>query len=110
MLTQITLEAWERSQNVRQERPYRAAGSAETSLRATAADIQAITPDISPEDNRDLAAAAQQLSAGLAQLVQLTGNGPALRKAALRMFAKFADETLSEQEIEQILKEGETAQ
>lgn len=110
MLTQITLEAWERSQNVRQERPYRAAGSAETSLRATAADIQAITPDISPEDNRDLAAAAQQLSAGLAQLVQLTGNGPALRKAALRMFAKFAGETLSEQEIEQILKEGETAQ
>ena len=106
MLTQITLEAWRRyvtshegQRGAHEGRPYR--------RTVTAADMQAITPDISPEDNRDLAAAAQQLGEGLAQLAQLTGSGPTLRKVALRMFAKFAGETLPEQEIETILREGD---
>jgi len=109
ILTQLTLEAWQRYEAVRKvtDQGNSAMRPAETRRVVTAADIQAITPDISPEDNRDLAAAAQQLSAGLAQLAELTGSGPALRKVALRMFAKFAGETLTEQEIEMILHEGE---
>lgn len=121
VLTQLTLEAWRRYEGAgRKAEPGEPSGpplGPENSRSAmhpegarhivTAADIQAITPDISPEDNRDLAAAAQQLSAGLAQLAELTGSGPALRKVALRMFAKFAGETLTEREIETILSEGE---
>ena len=73
MLTQITLEAWERSQNVRQERPT----GQPVLLKHHCEPLRRTSgyhARHQPEDNRDLAA-AQQLSAGLAQLVQLTGNG-----------------------------------
>lgn len=107
VLTQLTLEAWRRYAAIREGDAGQKSASAERPDSVTAADIHAITPDISPEDNRDLAAAAHELSAGLAQLAELTGSGPALRQVAVRMFAKFAGETLTEQEIEAILREGE---
>ena len=79
----------------------------------TDADIMAITPDISPEDNVDLATAAAQLTGALGQLAEITSPdgapGPAFRRTALRLFAKFAGEQLSDAEISAILEEGETA-
>jgi hypothetical protein len=95
ILTTLTLTAWQRSA------PRRA-------RTVTAADINAVTPDISPEDNAELAQAAMQLTSALNQLAALTGAGPAYRKVALRMFAKFAGETLTDQEIDLILSEGDS--
>lgn len=67
--------------------------------------ITAVLPDISVEDNQKLAQAAQQLAGGLTSLAALVGNGPALRKLALRLFLKFAGEQISEQEIEEMIGE-----
>jgi hypothetical protein len=97
------LTAWERSISARGVQ----------TRTVTETDIVAITPDISPEDNADLATAAARLTAALSQLAQITSpHGPpgtAFRKTALRLFAKFAGEQLTDSEIETILEEGETA-
>jgi len=98
ILTELILLAWQRSMPTRttHRRPI------------TTTDLHAVVPDISPEDNTDLAQAAAQLTGALTQLAALTGAGPAYRKTALRMFAKFAGETLTESEIDSILAEGES--
>ncbi|KKN37805.1 hypothetical protein LCGC14_0759800 [marine sediment metagenome] len=113
MLKDLIRQAWT------QKAPRTAAATGEPdSLRArpspehntdlaTAADITAITPDISPEDNTDLATATASLTGALTELATLTGSGPAFRKVALRMFVKFAGETLTENQIDTILQEGQ---
>ena len=70
------------------------------------ADLIALTPDISPEDNQELATAAARLAVSLRTLAGLVGDGPAYRRMALRLFSKFAGEALSESELERILQEG----
>jgi hypothetical protein len=74
------------------------------------ATITANAPDISPEDNQALAAAAHQLTGALQTLAAITSPagtpGPAFRKLALRLFAKFAGEVLGEQESAAILTEA----
>ena len=72
----------------------------------TAADITAVLPDISVEDNQKLAQAAMQLATGLSTVAQLVGSGPAYRKMALRWFVKFAGEQITEGEIAQMIREG----
>jgi hypothetical protein len=97
LLTDLTLHAYAR---------YRVVNPGKT--RITAADIQAVTPDISPEDNQSLAAAASALTGALQGMAQILGNGPTFRSMALRLFMKFAGETLGRAEMEAMLAEGET--
>ncbi len=73
ILTQVTLEAWQRCAAATASAP--GGEGVGRKLRAvTAADIQAITPDISPEDNRDLAAAAQQSGRGAGAIGRTDGQ------------------------------------
>lgn len=95
LLTDVTLHAYARYQAVRGETPS-----------AGHAHITALTPDISPEDNQSLARAAHDLSAALQGLTSITGQGASYRRMALRVFAKFLGETISEAEIAAILEEG----
>ena len=74
--------------------------------QVTHADIVVDAPDISPEDNQQLAQAATQLAGGLVDLAGLLGQGAAYRRMALRLFAKFLGEELGPAEVEQILGEG----
>jgi hypothetical protein len=78
--------------------------------RITAADIQATTPDISPEDNQSLASAAVALANSLESMARLVGKGPTFRAMALRLFVKFIGETIGQGEAEQMLAEGEGAE
>jgi hypothetical protein len=75
--------------------------------RVTAVDIQATTPDISPEDNQSLASAAVALANSLEGMARLVGQGPTFRSMALRLFMKFIGETVGQAEMEQMLTEGE---
>ena len=98
LLADLALTAWRR----------RAAliGAGEGAQEFTAADIVAHAPDISPEDNAQLAAAAAQMVAALQGLAALHGEGAAFRGMALRLFARFAGETLPAAECDRILAEG----
>ncbi|MFN8468267.1 MAG: hypothetical protein U0X20_22095 [Caldilineaceae bacterium] len=96
LLADLLLVAWRRY----------AVGNRGGRRTVTAADIAAIVPDISVEDNQKLAQAAMQLAAGLGSVAQLVGTGAAYKRMALRMFVKFAGEQISERELEQILKDG----
>ena len=71
------------------------------------ADIRIEMPDISVEDNRELATAAAHLAAALTDLAQITGRGPTFRRLALRWFVKFLGEQTGEGEVEQVLAEWE---
>lgn len=75
--------------------------------RATVADVQVDLPDISADDNAALAQAAADLAKGLTDLAGLVGNGPALRRLALRLFVKFAGEEMTEAEMAAVLGEGD---
>lgn len=66
-------------------------------------------PDISPEDNGQLAGAAQALVTSLQGLAALVGEGPAYRRLALRLYAKFLGERMDEEEMAAILAEGQAA-
>lgn len=108
MLTDVVVQAYTLSVSTTRKQ----AGDgypAITHAAITHAAITATAPDISPEDNQALATAAQQLSAALQQLATLTGEGSAYRRMALRLFAKFVGESLSEQEQAAILAEGAAA-
>lgn len=96
LLTDLTLHAYAR---YRQVNPSKAPISV--------ADIQAITPDISPEDNQSLAAAAVALAGSLEGMARLIGQGPRFRALALRLFIKFIGESVGKAEVDAILAEGE---
>ncbi|MFN8466320.1 MAG: hypothetical protein U0X20_12255 [Caldilineaceae bacterium] len=96
LLTDLVLVAWRR----------KVAGERRLRHNVTAADITAVLPDISVEDNQKLAQAAMQLASGLSTVAQLMGNGPAYRKMALRWFVKFAGEQITETEIAQVIRES----
>jgi hypothetical protein len=98
LLTDLVLVAWRRH----------VAGERRLRHNVTSADITAVLPDISVEDNQKLAQAAMQLASGLSTVAQLVGNGPAYRKMALRWFVKFAGEQITETEIAQMIHEGHT--
>ena len=86
LLTDLVLVAWRRY----------AAGERRLRHNVTAADVTAVLPDISVDDNQKLAQAAMQLSSGLSTVAQLVGSGPAYRRMALRWFVKFAGEQIWE--------------
>jgi len=74
---------------------------------ATLADVVVELPDISPEDNQDLATAAAQMADALTSLAGLVGNSRALKRAAVRLVMKFAGETVSEGDVDE-MADGET--
>ena len=96
LLSDLVLLAWQRY----------AVGGKKGQRAVTAADITAVLPDISVEDNQKLAQAAMQLASGLNSVAQLVGNGPTFRKMALRWFVKFAGEQITEGEIGEMIHEG----
>jgi len=70
---------------------------------ATLADITIDLPDIAPEDNRELASAAKEISGALNDLVALVGVSTALKRLAVRLVMKFAGETVKEEIVEEIV-------
>jgi len=96
LLADVLVHAWRRYVQVR--------GGA--SRPVTAADLRVEMPDISVEDNRELATAAAQLARALADLSQITGQGPAFRRLALRWFVKFLGEAVAAEEIAAVLAES----
>ena len=61
-------------------------------------DIIVHAPDISPEDNNELASAAKAMADALMEMTGLMGNGSAMRRFVLRMFVKFSGEQLTSAE------------
>lgn len=99
MLVNLTLEAFRRYVEV-----------TGAPVRAVAAeDIVALTPDISPEDNASLATAAAQIVAALQGMGEIAGSNEEFRRMALRLFARFAGESITAAELDRILAKGEQA-
>ena len=94
MLADITATAFNRHQHA--QRP-----SAQTA--ASAADVLIVKPDISTEDNAAVAKAATDLVKSLLDLRTLLGDSNALRRFGLRLFVRYAGESVSEQEFERLL-------
>ena len=69
----------------------------------TVGDLKIALPDISPENNHELAAAVSELTSGLLGLRSLLGDTPALRRVALRLFVKFSGESLDEGDRAELL-------
>lgn len=95
MLSDLTLHAYER---------YRLVNPGKA--RASATDLRATAPDISPEDNQSLAAAASALTTSLETMARVIGSGPSFRSMALRLFVKFVGESVGQAEVEEMLAEG----
>lgn len=74
------------------------------------ADLIVHVPDISPEDNKDLAGAASQLASALVAVGGIVGTSEQFKRMALRFFTKFAGEQLSESEFESIIRDGQDEQ
>ncbi len=66
-------------------------------------DVTALVPDISPEDNAQLAQAAAAIVDAMERLRGITGEGEAFKRMALRLFARFAGETVGAEEFERIV-------
>jgi hypothetical protein len=101
LLTDLTWHAWRRYVAV-----THLPGTRSRVRTIKTSDLIAITPDISPEDNQSLGAAAQSLTNSLQTMATLVGDSEAFRRMALRLFAKFIGETMSEAEFDQILTQG----
>ena len=65
-------------------------------------DLEIVYPDVAPVDNQSLASAADNITAAVTKLRDVTGDSPALRKLALRMLLKFAGESVSEEDFQEI--------
>lgn len=94
ILADVVLQAWNRAValGLRRGRP------------ATLAQIEVGVPDIAPEDNVELAGAADQITDAMNKLAEMVGDTPALRRVAARLVFKFAGEPVSEAEFEEIVK------
>lgn len=96
LLVDVVLHAWER---------YRGVAGARARV-VDRQDIQINAPDISPEDNGQLAGAAVSLVSSLQGLASIVGEGDALRAMSLRLYNKFLGEAVGEDEFQAILDEG----
>ncbi|MCW5569431.1 MAG: hypothetical protein KIS84_14520, partial [Dokdonella sp.] len=96
MLCDLTLQAYKRSRKV-------VSGKRRD---VTHLDFLVRTPDISPDDNQELAVAARDLAVALNTLMGIVGDSKELRRVSLRLFSKFAGETLTEREMTEIVEKG----
>ena len=69
----------------------------------TARDVTVARPDISSEDNASIAKALGDLVKSMAGLRDVLGDSTALRRYALRLFARYAEEPPSEDEMAEML-------
>jgi hypothetical protein len=72
----------------------------------SASEITALAPDISPEDNAQLAQAAASIVDALQGLSAISAEGEAFRRMALRLFFRFSGETVSVEELDQLTRGG----
>jgi hypothetical protein len=72
----------------------------------TFADLVAHTPDLSPADNQKLAGAAQALTGSLAGQKAIVGDSEQFRRMALRLYTKFLEEDLSDEDFEAVITQG----
>lgn len=97
ILCDLILQAYARQQLLGRQR----------SRVVSMADLIVHAPDISPEDNKDLAAATKQLADALVAIRSIVGLSEQFKRMALRFFTKFAGEQLSESEFESIIEDGQ---
>jgi hypothetical protein len=69
----------------------------------TLADVMIGVPDIAPEENWQLARAADQIMDALGKLEDMVGETPALKRIAVRLLFKLAGEAVSDREFEEIV-------
>lgn len=93
LLTDLTLHAFARWVAV----------TGATVQPVSANDVIALAPDISPEDNAQLAQAAEAMVRALQGLAGITGMNDDFRRLALRLFVRFSGETAGAEEMERIL-------
>lgn len=93
VLTDLTLHAYHRW--------IEATGADAPAAGADA--MSALVPDISPEDNAQLAQAAARMVEALNGIAGITGQSESLRRLALRLFVRFAGETMGADEFERIV-------
>jgi hypothetical protein len=74
----------------------------------TFADLVSHAPDLSPEDNQKLAGAASALTTSLAGQLQIVGDSEHFRRMALRLYTKFLEEELSDEDFEAMITQGQT--
>jgi len=96
MLQEVALHAFRRYVEV----------TALSARRVSAEDIVALAPDISPEDNASLAQAAAQIVQALQGMGEIAGMSEEYRRMALRLFAKFAGESISGADLERLLSKS----
>ncbi len=72
----------------------------------TLADLQIACPDISPADNAEQAGSAWRMAAAFKMLRDVGADGPAYLASALRLVLRFAGESLTQEEMAQILDES----
>lgn len=93
VLSTLTVTAWNRAQEAGLVR-----GRAMTSL-----DVVLDFPDISVEDNSALADAAQAITTSLTGLQALFAPSEPMKRLALRLYLKFAGETIEDDDFEEII-------
>jgi hypothetical protein len=84
----------------------RSLATLESSDVTSRSDLIVKAPDISPEDNNELASAALSMMQSISTLVHITGESDAFKRMALRLFAKFAGEAIAEAEFNEIITTG----
>lgn len=96
MLVELTVVAYERW-----------LGHTGGTKRAVTRDMVMVdVPDISPENNSELASAAGGIVSSMTHMANLIGASDELRMMAVRLFAKFAGEALSDEQVETLVREG----
>lgn len=94
VLSTLTVVAWNRAQEAGLVR-----GRAVTN-----SDVIMDFPDISVQDNKELADAAQAITASLAELRNVFAPSSAMKRMALRLYLKFAGEAITEADFEEIVE------
>lgn len=67
------------------------------------ADVVVDAPDVSVADNESLATAAAEITRSLAELKGMVGPSDALQRLTLRLFLKFAGETVEDADFDEIV-------
>jgi hypothetical protein len=97
MLTELTMRAYARSRDMRNA----------NRRGVSHGDFIVDAPDISSEDNSNLANAVNALTDSLRKLQEIMGDSTELRELALRLYAKFAEETIAKPVADAIIAKGE---
>ena len=69
-------------------------------------DVVVSRPDISVEDNEIIASALLDLTGSMMKVSQVMGNTRELRSVLLRLYLRFAEESLTDEEFEKVVAEG----